>query len=229
MCEIIERYLPGRYSKVIADQWHLHAEWLLAKSDFAQNFSTYLTYDIHLRQAYVHDYALFRPDKFQWVMWDAVKDKRRDKKFRSLEHAITGLWPMYTPSNPQPQSMSANFQYPPSFPTNPGFRPSSTNTNPGRTASRGLNIGCGGHSGSPSTCAKCWICRSLEHIPRNCPDSTNGFITKTADGKWLTTSNEQICFRFNGIYSCSKPECKFFHGCSLCGSREHSIQSHPPQ
>jgi hypothetical protein len=81
MCEIVKRYLPGRYSKAIADQWRLHAEWLLAKSNFAQNFSTYLAYDIRLCQAYVHDYALFCPDEFQWVMWDAVKDEQREKKF----------------------------------------------------------------------------------------------------------------------------------------------------
>jgi len=227
MCEIIERYLPGRYSRAVADQWRLHAERLLAKSDFAQNFSAYLAYDIRLRQAYVHDYALFRPDEFQWAMWDTVKDEQRDKKFRSIEHAITSLQLPYNPSNPRPQSMSANFQYPSSFPTNSGFRSSSTNTNPGRTASRSSNTGRNGHTSAPTARAKCWICRSLEHIPRNCPDSTNGFITKTADGKWLTVANEQICFGFNGIYGCSKPDCKFFHGCSLCGSREHSVQSHP--
>ena len=82
MCEIIEHYLPGHYSKVVADQWRLHAECLLAKSDFAPNFSAYLAYDIRLRQAYVHDYALFHPDVFQWAMWDAVKDEEREKKFR---------------------------------------------------------------------------------------------------------------------------------------------------
>jgi hypothetical protein len=161
MCKIVEQYLPGHYSKTIADQWRLHAEPLLAKSNFAQNFSTYLAYNIHLCQAYVHDYMLFWPDEFQWAMRDAVKDEQREKKFRSIEHAITGLWLPYAPSNPQPQSMSANFQYPSSFPTNPGFCPSSTNTNPGCTASRGSSISHGGHHSGTSTRAKCWICRSL--------------------------------------------------------------------
>jgi hypothetical protein len=151
MGDIIERYLPGRYSKAIADQWRLHAEQLLARSDFAQNFSAYLTYDIRLRQAYVHDYKLFRPDEFQWAMWDAVKDEQQDKKFRSIEHAITGLWLSYSPPNPRPQSMSANFQYPSSFPTSSGFCSSSTVPNTGRSTSRGSNTSCGGHTSAPTT------------------------------------------------------------------------------
>jgi hypothetical protein len=161
MCEIVERYLPGRYSKAVADQWRLHAERLLAKSDFAQNFSAYLAYDIRLRQAYVHDCALFHPDEFQWAMWDAVKDDQKEKKVWSIENAITGLRLPYTSSNPRLQSMSANFQYVSSFPTNPGVHSFLTSTNPGRTASRSSSIGHGGHTSSPSTRAKCWICHSL--------------------------------------------------------------------
>jgi hypothetical protein len=109
VCEIVERYLPGRYSSVIADQWRLHAERLLAKSDFAMNFTAYLAYDIRLRQAYVHDYEHFWPDEFQWAMWDAVKDEQREKKFHSIEQAITGLRQPYNSTIPRPHTMSANF------------------------------------------------------------------------------------------------------------------------
>ena len=100
MCDNIECYLPRPYSKTIADQWHLHAEQLLGKSDFVLNFCTYLAYDIHLHQAYVHDFRLFCLDKFQWAMWDAVKDKQQDKKFRSIEHAITNRQLPYYPTIP---------------------------------------------------------------------------------------------------------------------------------
>jgi hypothetical protein len=227
MCDIIQRYLPGRYSAAIADQWRVHADHLLARSDFATNFSAYLAYDICLRQAYVHDFRLFCLDEFQWAMWDTIKDEQRDKKFRSLEHSVnTGLCLPQAQNIPCLNSMSVNFLYPA---TAQSFWVSTTINIPFRSSSRASGSSQKGLTGSVTSRAKCWICRSIDHIPRNCPDSTNGFITKGADGKsWLTTSNQQICFGFNGTYGCAKSDCKFLHGCSLCGSGAHSIQSHAP-
>src|SRR5882762_5643647 len=116
--------------------------------------------------------------------------------------------------------MSANFQYPA---TSQSFRSSSNGT----TSHPSTKNPASSFRATSNARAKCWICRSSDHIPRNCPDSTNGFITKGSDGKfWFTPTNQQICFGFNGIYGCSKLECKFLHGCSLSGSGEHSIQSH---
>jgi len=84
---VCARSLNGTYlditkdKRTITDQWRLHAERLLAWSDFAQNFAAYLAYDICLHQAYIHDHSLFHPDEFQWALWDAVKDDQREKKF----------------------------------------------------------------------------------------------------------------------------------------------------
>ena len=71
MCEIIEQYLLGKYSQVIAEQWRSHINLLLNCTDFASRFPDYLAYDIHLQQAYVHEYGKFCPDEFQWLIWDA--------------------------------------------------------------------------------------------------------------------------------------------------------------
>ena len=178
MCEIIERYLPGKYSQVIAEQWRSHTNLLLNRTDFASRFPDYLAYDIRLRQAYVHEYGKFRPDEFQWLVWDAVKDEQRNKTLRSFEQTINGIRQSQFTTTPRPQSMSANFHYPTTNSTT-SFRPPTTayiSTCAGE--GRGSGTTRGGHSDPAAPCGKCWICRSIEHIPRHCPNSTNGFITK---------------------------------------------------
>jgi hypothetical protein len=196
MCDIIDRHLPGPYATDVANRWREHADYLQNRNDFKENFSLYLLYDIRIRRAYVHEFNSFQPNQFQWLVWDNVRDEQRDKRLQAVETTMNTLRQPNYPPMLRPHSMASNFQYPS---TTQSFRspaPATSQNLSVRTTNRTSTAGRGppNVTGSAAPRGKCYICLSLEHAGRFCTETTNGFLTKSADGKWLTTSNQSICF-----------------------------------
>ena len=233
MCDIVDRHLPGRYASDVANRWRHHAEHLQNRSDFKENFHLYLLYDIRLRRAYVHEFKDFLPNQFQWLVWENVKDEQRDKRILAVEATMNTMNTFRQPASvaSRPHSMAPNFYYPTTN-LNQSFRSQSSALTPSQATRANTGHPPTTSRGAPNNSApsaprgKCYICLSADHTGRACTDTTNGFLTKSADGKWLTPSNQSICFGYNGILGCQKTECPHLHGCSKCGSGQHSVQSH---
>lgn len=204
-CDLIERYLLSPDKLDIAAAFRLHFKGITSRTDFSMDFPLYLKYDIHIRQRFVQFSDQFTPASFQVDVWNSIVDRSRSDDFRAFRSSLN------------------SFRAPATKPSHSG---SSSSTNATGHASLSKKPTSSKHS-DPKP-GVCFVCLDPSHRGRKCPRKENGYIVKDAEGHWKGPGDVLLCFRWNGPYGCDVAKCEFRHACTVCGSSDHSAQSHPP-
>lgn len=244
---LIQEFLPQDL-----EAWTTHFDTIMAKSNRAERWETWLAYDIMVRTQSTQ--IGLDPAEFQHEIWNSLEAHIMQKQV--LEQTLLRLGLPTPSSSSQPFTYNQRRYEDPSA-SRPGYTPqnrardSPYSRDTGSFANRPRNERdsfravpaiTSPSEPSQSRRLRCFICASDDpsHASRHCKETSlvsgrdchikRAPSAGTNDTRRFDRDGNSYCYSWNGKNGCdSRPDsCRFGrHWCSLCGTKSHNAQRCP--